>query len=163
MLKLVHPYLPILVHCHFPFTKENEYIQRLISLLEEYLMSEAEISESLGSLYKYAQQLDKAEEYYRQALSLAPENPFYLNNLAFVLIDSETNIEEGLELVDQALDSIPDHYVILDTKGWGLYKQGKYTEALEILEKCWELKPIYNHLIYTHLEEVSNTLSKKQG
>jgi len=69
------------------------------------------------------------------------------------------NIEEGLELIEKALESDPERYIYLDTKGWGLYKQGKYEEALEVLEKSWELKPRYNHEIFLHLEEAKKAVA----
>ena len=85
-----------------------------------------------------------------------------LNYLAYFLIDKDRNINEGLELVDKALELSPDDYNYLNTKGWGFYKQGKNKEALELLEKAWKLKPIYNHDIYLHLEEVKKqSLAKK--
>jgi len=49
----------------------------------------------------------------------------------------------------------PDGYEILDTKGWGLYKSGKYNESLEILQKSWKLRlqnAVYDHEAYLHLE-----------
>ena len=82
----------------------------------------------------------KAEEYYREALVLEPENPEELNNLAWFLINNDRDIEEGMELIDKALALSPDDYMIIDTKGWGLYKQRKYKEALDLLEKAWRLK-----------------------
>lgn len=53
----------------------------------------------------------------------------------------------------------PGNYSYLDTKGWGLYKQGRYKEALEILEKSWELKPVYDHEIFLHLEETRKAVA----
>ena len=53
-----------------------------------------------------------------------------LNNLAYFLIDKDRNINEGLELVDKALKLSPDNYNYLHTKGWGLYKQGKYQGSI---------------------------------
>jgi tetratricopeptide (TPR) repeat protein len=79
-------------------------------------------------------------------------NPYRLNNLTWFLIDKGRNITEGLELADRALILQPDNYLYLDCKGWGLYKQGKYEEALKFLEKSWSLKPVYDHDIYLHLE-----------
>jgi hypothetical protein len=38
-----------------------------------------------------------------------------------------------MELVERALKLVPDYYIYLHTKGWGLYKNGKYREALEML------------------------------
>lgn len=106
--------------------------------------------------------LDKAEKYYRQALSLEPENPLRMNNLALFIIDKERNITEGLELIEKALTLSPDNYQYLDTKGWGLYKQGKFKEALELLEKSWEIKPVYDHGIYLHLEEARKAVAGKK-
>jgi hypothetical protein len=46
----------------------------------------------------------------------------------------------------------PDDHYSLDTKGWGLFKKGKYKEALEFIEKSWELRPVYDHEVWLHLE-----------
>ena len=51
----------------------------------------------------------------------------------------------------------------LHTKGWGLYKQGKYKEALEVLEKSWDLKPFYDHAIYLHIEEVKKAIENQNN
>ena len=48
--------------------------------------------------------MDKADKYYRKALSLEPENPVRLNDLAYFLIDKDRNVNEGMELVEKALE-----------------------------------------------------------
>jgi hypothetical protein len=50
----------------------------------------------------------------------------------------------------------PDNYLYQDTKGWGLFKQGKYEEALKLLNISWNSKPIYKHEIYLHLQAATN-------
>jgi hypothetical protein len=45
------------------------------------------------------------------------------------LIETDKNVNEGLELVDKALALSPDNYGFIETKGWGLYKAGKYKQA----------------------------------
>jgi tetratricopeptide (TPR) repeat protein len=62
---------------------------------------------------------------------LQPENTDRMNSLAWFLINKDRNINEGLELYDKVLESSPDNCNYLQTKGWGLYKQGKYQKALE--------------------------------
>jgi len=57
-----------------------------------------------------------------------------------------------LNLVDKALDLKPDFYWYLDAKGWGLYKQGKYDEALKYIQKCIDLSPPYRHNVHLHPE-----------
>jgi tetratricopeptide (TPR) repeat protein len=133
----------------------NDYIEKYESIIKENSASEAAIATNLGAIYSEAQILDKAEEYYRKALSLKPENLNLLNALAYFLINKDRNINEGLELISKALESSPENYNYLHTKGWGLYKQGKYKEALEILQNRWDLRmknAIYDHEAYLHFE-----------
>ncbi len=130
----------------------NKYIEKYIPLRKECSESEVAIEASLPGIYSKAGILDKAEVYYRQAQSLDPKAAGRINKLAYFLIDNDRNIIEGEELVDKALQSSPDNYNYLHTKGWGLYKQGKYEEALKLLERSWELKPIYDPDIFLHLE-----------
>ena len=59
----------------------------------------------------------------------------------------------------------PDNYNYLYTKGWGLYKQGKYKEALEILQKSWDLrreKDVYNHEAFLHLEAAKKAVANQK-
>jgi len=139
----------------------NTYIDRYVSLCKENLLPESVIATNIADIYSDAGIPDEAEKYYKKALSLEPEHPGLLNNLAWLLIDNDLKINEGIELIDKALELSPDHYLYLHTKGWGLYKQGKYEEALKFLEKSWELKPIYDHEIYLHLEEVKKALARQ--
>jgi tetratricopeptide (TPR) repeat protein len=140
----------------------NRYIEKYISIGENNSWSEALIKTGLASIYYEAGSLDKAEVYYRQALLLEPENPDRLFDLAWFLIDKDRNINEGLQLVNTALKLRPDNYNYLHTKGWGLYKQGKYQEALDILQKSWDLrreKAVYNHEAYLHLEAAKKAVA----
>jgi hypothetical protein len=58
----------------------------------------------------------------------------------------------------------PDNYNYLDTKGWGLYKQGKYQEAMEILQKSWDLKSVfYIHNIFLHLEAAKKAVTGQKN
>jgi Tfp pilus assembly protein PilF len=119
----------------------------------------------LASGYARVGLMNKAEEYYRQALSLEPGSPVRLNDLAYFLIDKERNINQGMELVEKALELRPDYYIYLNTKGWGLYKQGKYKEALETLQKSWDLrkeKAIYDHDAFLHLEAAKKAVTEQK-
>ena len=141
----------------------SRYIEKYISLRKERSASEAGIATSLAGIYSEAGIMKKAEEYYRKALSLGPENPNRLNNLAWFLIDKDRNINEGLELTEKALVLSPDDYNIYDTKGWGLYKQGKYREALVLIDKAWNLKPRYDHEVYLHLEAAKKAVAEQKN
>ena len=70
---------------------------------------------------------------------------------------------EGLELIEKALTISPDDYLSIDTKGWGLYKQKKYTEALDLLQKSWTLKPVYDHEVHLHLEAAKKAVAGQKN
>jgi tetratricopeptide (TPR) repeat protein len=130
----------------------NTYIKDFISLSEKRAVPEALIMANLAMVYNDAGILDKSEKLFRELLSLYPENPDWMNMLAWMLIDSDRNIDEGLEIIDKALELSPYNSDMLDTKAWGLYKQGKYKKALGLLQKADSLKPFYNQDLHLHLE-----------
>jgi tetratricopeptide (TPR) repeat protein len=141
----------------------TELISKYRYLSKQAGSSESDIENKIGNAYEEANSLDKAEEYYRKALSLEPENPSRLNSLAFLLIDKDRNVNEGLEYIDKALKLSPDVATYLDTKGWGLLKQGKSKEALENLNKSWDLTIGSNGTIYFHLESARKTLAGQKN
>jgi tetratricopeptide (TPR) repeat protein len=145
-------------------TKQAEkYIEKYVSVHKERSATDAEIAIDLAGIYEKAGILDRAEEYYRKALSLEPDDPDRLNYLAWFLIDYDRNIDEGIDLVNRALELSPNEYYMLDTKGWGLYKQGKYQEALEMLQKSWDLYPIYDNEAYLHLEAAKKAVAEQKN
>jgi len=140
----------------------NDYIEKYKSIGKENSISESVISTNLANIYSEAD-LDKAEEYFRQALSLEPENSNMMNTLAWFLIDNDRNIDEGMELIDKALIISPENFYYLHTKGWGLCKQGKFEEALDVLQNSWDLRmknAIYNHEAYLHLEAAKKAVAE---
>jgi tetratricopeptide (TPR) repeat protein len=140
----------------------NESIKKFISLYKEISASDADISTGQAEIYAEANFNDKAEEFYRNAFLLEPENPTRIYNLAKFLIEKDRNINEGMELTEKLLKLNPDKYAkfsYLDTKGWGLYKQGKPKEALELLESNWNLRPMYNIEASLHLEAAKKAVA----
>jgi tetratricopeptide (TPR) repeat protein len=68
------------------------------------------------------------------------------------------------ELLDKAIKLAPnkyDYYDYLNTKGWYLYKQGKYKEALEILQETWDEAPFKLYSFKSRLEEVKKLVQVK--
>jgi len=103
-------------------TEANQYINKYRSALKDLSWSEPDIITSVGFLYQNAGIINKAEEFLRQALYFEPDNPVRINNLAYLLIDKELDINKGLALIDSALKLRPDNHNFMHTKGWGLFK-----------------------------------------
>jgi len=143
----------------------NAYLEKFLSMYTDN--SEFNIIQPtvLSNIYEGAGLLDKAEKYHRDLLLLRPNNPWAMNRLGYFLIDKERNVDEGLKLVNKALELINDNYILLHTKGWGLFKQGNYKEALEVLQKSWDLrreKAVYYHEAFLHLEEAKKVVANQK-
>jgi tetratricopeptide (TPR) repeat protein len=131
----------------------NKYIEQYISLSRNNSWSETTLACNLGWVYSKAALFNKAEKSLRRAINLEPENAYRIYDLGWFLVDKDQNVEEGLQLIDKALELRPDlQWIFLDGKGWGLYKQGNYAKSLELLEKCRDLSLYYRYDVYLHLE-----------
>lgn len=133
----------------------NQYLQRYISLQKDNSADEADVFSGLAEICVEAGLLDEADNYYVKALDLEPDNPVILNNFAFFLIDNDRNLPGGMKMIDKALKSDPDNYQYLHTKGWGIYKQEHFREAIKVLQKSWDLRrqlAVYDHKAFLHLE-----------
>jgi tetratricopeptide (TPR) repeat protein len=145
--------------------RANEYIEKYIAIVRDQSKPEARIMNTVASIYSEANFLEKAEEYYRKALSMNPLDKERINSLAYFLIDKDRNINEGQNLIEKALSLSPDNYNYLNTQGWGLYKQGKYNEALETLQKSWDLRlknAIYDYDAFLHLEAAKKGVANQK-
>ncbi|MGD0340456.1 MAG: helix-turn-helix domain-containing protein [Bacteroidales bacterium] len=133
----------------------NQHVEKYRSVLKNNAISEAEITTKLAEMYSEAGFQKNAEACYRMALSLEPDNQVRIEALSYFLVDSGRNIDEGLALADAALKLKPDDFEFLHIKGWGLYKQGRQQQALELLQKSWDLRKqysVYDHTAFLHLE-----------
>jgi tetratricopeptide (TPR) repeat protein len=141
----------------------DEYLEKYVSIIKDEGASEASIQTQLAYIYEKAGKIDKAVEHFRNALLSAPENPIGINTLAFRLIKHNLNITEGMDLAEKALELHPENHSFLHTKGLGLYKQGKFREALEVLQKSWDIRrelAVYHHEAFLHLEEAKKAVAK---
>ncbi len=142
----------------------GKLLQQYRSIYKNNAWSESALERNLGWAYTQANMPDKAEEAFRKSVSLDSTSPWWTYYLAYFLIDKERNIEEGLRLADKALELSQGQYewIYTDCKGWGLYKLGRYREALDILEKSWEMrrtKAEYDHTAYLHLLEARKAVA----
>ena len=134
--------------------KADNFITKYKSILKNINgWPESKILSVVGNIYSEANLFDEAELSIRQSLELDSRNPSRMSDLAWFLIDSDINVDEGLDLIQKALEIEPDNWNYLDTYGWGLYKQGKYEEALKVLTDAWPLRPRYDHESYLHIQE----------
>ena len=102
--------------------------------------------------------LAKAELHLEQALRLNPNTPEVLNNLAWVLANSKPpQLDRALVLVNAAVNALPDHPELRETRGQILARLQRWQDALPDLETALHdlgsrgnihgsLATIYEHL-----------------
>jgi predicted Zn-dependent protease len=75
-------------------------------------------------------------------LKKQPNNPSLLNNLAYLLIDNNQQIETALEYARKVNQGDPDNPVYLDTYAYGLCKIGRFKEAEQNLLRALQLNEV---------------------
>lgn len=88
----------------------------------------------LAEHYLAADDQSSAIREYERLTSLAPDNPLFLNNLAWLY--AEAGDDRALPHARRAFDLAPDNPMIADTLGWILHQQGDNAGALELLAKA---------------------------
>ena len=94
-----------------------------------------------GIAYERLKEWDKAEPNFRKALELFPDQPQVLNYLGYSWVDMNINLDEGLELIQRAVDLRPSDGYIVDSLGWAFYRLGRYDDAVRELERAVGLMP----------------------
>lgn len=94
----------------------------------------------MGIAYERIKQWDKAEPAFQHALELSPNQPDVLNYLGYSWIDMNIHLEEGLEMIRNAVERRPRDGYIVDSLGWAYYRLGRFEEAVAELEKATDLR-----------------------
>lgn len=115
--------------------------ERAVARIGEPARSDWNVFYQRGIAYERLKEWDKAEPNFRKALELFPEQPQVLNYLGYSWVDMNINLDEGLELIQRAVDLRPSDGYIVDSLGWALYRLGRYDEAVRELERAVGLMP----------------------
>ncbi|MCX6253677.1 MAG: hypothetical protein NTV31_04280 [Bacteroidia bacterium] len=147
-------------------SKTTQLTNKLIEIWTSLGNSASNIESSLGYLYEKANSLDNAEEHRRAALKLDPNNYWRMNNLAAFLINHGKDINEGMNLINTAFKI--NHrdsgflYTLLWTKGNGYYKQGKYEEALDLLQQVKNIDIGINPRLDKDIQKIKDSISRQK-
>jgi len=117
-----------------------------------------EMPRSIPILYSHALlaaelgRVDIAEKDLRIVIATQPENAAALNALGYTLADQTERYEEAEGLIRQAYILQPREASIVDSMGWIAFRRGRLQEAVQFLQKAWQLDK--NPEIAAHLGEV---------
>jgi tetratricopeptide (TPR) repeat protein len=103
--------------------------------------------------------LEVMERHLRRLIALKPDSAQGYNALGYSFADRNMRLDEAAELLNKAISLAPDDPFILDSKGWLLFRQGKFDEALAALQTAYARKP--DAEIAAHIGEVLWTLGRR--
>jgi tetratricopeptide (TPR) repeat protein len=115
----------------------------------------------LGTIYQAKGDTDLAEQHYRQALEINPEFAPAANNIAYLLVARNGDLNEALSMAQKAKQIRPDDPFISDTLGWVYYQKGLYDNAVSELTFALDKLP-ENATVKYHLGMVYFKMGEKE-
>ncbi len=122
------------------FAEASESYSKAIALFGEAQKPSWQIHYFRGIARERLKQWETAEQDFRAALALSPEEASVLNYLGYSLIDRGLKLDEALKMVKLAVELRPNDGYIIDSLGWAFFRLGKFEDAVEQLERAVELK-----------------------
>lgn len=102
----------------------------------------------------------EAEGDMRRALEISPDQPEVLNYLGYMWIDRGEHMQEGLAMIQRAVELRPASGAIIDSLGWAYFKLGDYAQALDYLEQAVQIEPA-DPTLNEHLGDVYWRLDRR--
>lgn len=116
---------------------------------------------NLGFAYNYLKDYDKSDKAFDDALKVDPDNTYVLNNYAYFMSLRKKNLERAEKYSRRSNELSPNNAVYMDTYGWILYQQGKYTQAEEWLASAVKMSG-KRSAISEHYGDLLYKLGKKE-
>lgn len=91
--------------------------------------------EDLANIYVEMNEADKSDMIYAGLLKALPDNASILNNYAYALARLNKDLKRAMKMANKALKQ-EKSAAYYDTKGWILYRQNNYNQALKWIEKA---------------------------
>ncbi len=91
----------------------------------------AGLTTNLGMLYEMQNKPDIARKYYEMAIKVDPNNALALNNLAYLISQTNGDLDVALTYATHAKQRLPEHVEVNDTLGWIYLKKNLTDQAID--------------------------------
>jgi tetratricopeptide (TPR) repeat protein len=100
------------------------------------------LAAEIGASLQRQGDLDAAETWYQQAVTLAPDDMRWKALLAAFYADSEIELtDDRMNVVKDAADALPSDPDAAASLGWAYYRTGAYDDAYDALNRAVQLDP----------------------
>ncbi|MDD3806780.1 MAG: tetratricopeptide repeat protein, partial [Candidatus Marinimicrobia bacterium] len=161
----LYPQNEDLMYLEALFLDELDESLKAITLLENLRTLQPENEEvlkMLAALYDKTGQPARAEALYQQLLDKNEEDPLVLNNYSYLLAVQNKEIYRAWMMIQKALSMEPNNAAYLDTAAWVLYCLGRYSEALDYINRALLILP-YDHEILYHKAMILLSMDQKDS
>jgi tetratricopeptide (TPR) repeat protein len=133
------------------------------SLMTNYVISKAEVLTLAYEKTSDNSYLKTAIVTYESLLDKMPNNIGVLNNLAYLLAESNDRLAEALEYAQKAHKARPNNPGFLDTYSYVLYKNGRLSEAEEFLQAALQQYEAWNTDVPADVYEHLGMIKEETG
>jgi tetratricopeptide (TPR) repeat protein len=115
----------------------------------------------LGAIYERQKKYGPAEQMFRKALQVNPNDDQVLNYYGYMLAEQGVRLDQAEKMLKHALSLDAGNSAYLDSLGWTYYKQNRLTDAREYLLKAINHSP-HDPTILGHLGDVYDRLGETE-
>jgi tetratricopeptide (TPR) repeat protein len=115
----------------------------------------------LAGIYSEMGDAAAAEQELQRILQKKPDHAPSKNDLGYMWADRGVNMAKAEQLIREALKSSPESPAYLDSLGWVLYKEGKFDEAVRMLQDATKAAPDLDAVLWDHLGDAYWRLSRQ--
>lgn len=113
----------------------------------------------LGAVLERLTRYDEAESHFRKVLELAPRASSAMNYLGYMNANRNVRVAEALALIERALEIEPANGAYLDSRGWALFRLGRFAEAEKDIRRALETQRD-NAVVLGHMGHVLEALGR---
>jgi Flp pilus assembly protein TadD len=113
-----------------------------------------------GICHERQKRWELAEQDFRKALELQPDQPQVLNYMGYSMLERRENLEEALSMIERAVAAEPESGYIIDSLAWGYFQLGRYEDAVAPMEKASLLEPL-DAVVTDHLGDIYWAVGRK--
>jgi tetratricopeptide (TPR) repeat protein len=131
----LEPAYALLAQLYIASNRSEEAIAKLTAFVEQNKAAPAASAlMQLAMINEQLKRFDAARDAYEKVLTVAPNFPLALNNLAVLYSERFGQLDKAYDLAKKAKEAVNEPH-ITDTLGWILFKRGDYSNALPLLQE----------------------------
>jgi tetratricopeptide (TPR) repeat protein len=119
-------------------TKALSYLKNAVALQTDDKELSTQSYAALGDCYHELKDNSQSDAAYDKALTFNPDNAYTLNNYAYYLSIRNEQLEKAAQMSKHSIDLQPNTASFEDTYAWILFKQKKYADAKQWIEKAMQ-------------------------